>query len=409
MMGREESAFRSAWLLLTGILLFGAGCAAEPDPPARPLDPVAERYLFRGTQALEEGGFDVALAFADSAEERAPELPDISFLRGRIYAELGHISKADSAYRRTLALKPDYPGAWNNLGNNAYRQQRYSEAIQFYRRELQREPAPIPWRGIGRAYVELGRVDSAKYALERATEIDTSYAFGYFNLALLYEDEGDFEQALRQVRKAWALSPGDPNVQYMLGSLLLKTGQAEEALPHLLEVAEGQPWHHAAHYNLGQALVRLGRKEQGEAVLKRAEELRALDAKVQHQLGTVRSFPEDPLAHAALGSVLRRAGRYEEAMRAYQMATYLDPQNLDIRSNMASLHLIRQDTLRAIDTYEAILQQDSTFVDVWVNLGVVYALSGEKEKARSAWQAALRQKPDHEAASAFLAKLASGS
>jgi tetratricopeptide (TPR) repeat protein len=79
---------------------------------------------------------------------------------------------------------------------------------------------------------------------------------------------------------------------------------------------------------------------------------------------------------------------------------------MEIQNNIANLKLIRGDTTGAISQYRAILQRDSTLVDIWLNLGVVYALSGQAENARQAWLNALKHHPNHPAARAYLAKLA---
>jgi cytochrome c-type biogenesis protein CcmH/NrfG len=68
--------------------------------------------------------------------------------------------------------------------------------------------------------------------------------------------------------------------------------------------------------------------------------------------------------------------------------------------------LVKGDTAKAIDHYRLILHHDPTQVDVWLNLGVVYAISGQRQEAEQAWHNVLKYAPDHPAAKAYLAKLA---
>jgi tetratricopeptide (TPR) repeat protein len=92
-------------------------------------------------------------------------------------------------------------------------------------------------------------------------------------------------------------------------------------------------------------------------------------------------------------------------MHSYKVALYLDPENLDIRNNVANLYLLQGDTATSLETYRQILAKDSTLVDIWMNLGVVYALSNKQDEARSAWEQALNYQPENLEAKAYLKKV----
>ncbi|MGH7456110.1 MAG: tetratricopeptide repeat protein, partial [bacterium] len=320
---------------------------------------------------------------------------------------VGQWQNAEAAYRKALEFEPHYRGVWNNLGNNAYRQQEYNKAIGYYQKELETNPAAIPWRGMGRAYVELGKVDSAQYAFQRAVALDSLHAPAHFSLALLFEDEGEIEKALYHARRAWQIERDNLEYRYLVGELLVKSRKYEEALEVLRAVVDKLPWYRGAQYNFGQALVHLGRQNEAKKYLDEAERVRARDAKIEHLENTIRSIPNDPMAHASLAFALRSVGRYNDAMHAYKVAAHLAPNNMEIQNNIANLHLIKGDTTRAINQYRMILQHDSTLVDIWLNLGIVYALSKQIENARQAWLHALKHQPNHPAAKAYLAKLPS--
>ena len=84
----------------------------------------------------------------------------------------------------------------------------------------------------------------------------------------------------------------------------------------------------------------------------------------------------------------------------------LDPGNLEIQNNLAVLYFVREENEAAIRLLEHIVAQDATYVEGWLNLGIVYAKSGRPEEARRAWQNVLRHQPENEAAKAYLARQA---
>jgi tetratricopeptide (TPR) repeat protein len=388
---------------LSGILLGSCRQAAIEN---RPIHPRVQQLLLRAEAALARYAFAEALALADSAAHYDPEEPAIAFLQGRLYAEMAQFPKAESAYQEVLRRNPRFKGAWHNLANLKARQHQFREAIRLYYNELKHHPGAASWQAIGRAYRELGQVDSAAYAYHQALTLDSSYVPAYIGMAQLLDNEGRFAEALLYAVKAQQRSPTNPETNYLLGELLMKNGQFAEALRYLQQAANLWPWHAPTHYSLGQALLRLGQRAAGEAALQRAEQLRLLNAQLQMMEEAVRTTPGNPYAFAALGSVLRRLGRYEEAQRAYTIALFLSPHNPEILNNVAALHLVQGDTLAAMATYQQVLRIDSTFVDAWLNLGILHALRGEREAARHAWQQVLRYDPDNPAAHRYLARLA---
>jgi Flp pilus assembly protein TadD len=187
---------------------------------------------------------------------------------------------------------------------------------------------------------------------------------------------------------------------------MVNLGMLEEGAEHLRIVTERWPWYHGGHHTLGQALARMGREEEAAEVLERAEEARARSARIEHLQNTIRTMPDNPYHHAGLALELRRAGRYDDAMRSYMIARYLAPTDDAILNNIANLHLVSGDSLAAIRQYREILRLDPELPDIWLNLGIVYAISGQTDQARRAWEAALRLDPGHQAARLYLARLA---
>lgn len=368
-------------------------------------NPRTNRFLLQGSDALKQHNFIQALSFADSAAKYAVEKADIHFFKGRVYSELGRFKEAEQAYLKALEATPGYRGVWNNLGNNAYRQQNFSQAIDYYTHEVAQNKAPIPLRAVGRAFVELGKTDSARTFFKKAIDLNINYAAAYFNLAQLEEDEGNFKQAIQYAGRAYGIEPDNLEYRYLYSTLLVQMDKGSEAILNLRKIVEKWPWHHGAHYNLGRALIKAGQKTEGENYLEQAEQVRAAQAKIDHLENTVRALPDDPYSYAALAFALRKAGRYNDAMHSYKVALYLEPENFDIWNNVANLYLLQGDTITALVTYNYIVEKNPMLTDIWLNMGVVYALSNQKEKARSAWEQVLTYKSNNISALKYLKKL----
>ena len=343
-------------------------------------NPTVNYFLMQGNQFLKKHDFKKALILADSAESYGINKDDVYFFKGRVFSELGRFVKADKAYNNTININPNYIGAWNNLGNNAFRQQNFSQAVEYYKKELIQNKTSIPYRALGRAYVELGKTDSARICFRHSIELDNNYSSAYLNLAQLEEDEGNLNKALQLASRAYALEPNNVEYQYVYSTILVQMDRGKEAIYSLRKTIKEWPWHHGAHYNLGRALIQSGQKTEGQKYLDKAENVRAAQAKIDHLENTIRALPDDPYSYAALAFALRKAGRFNDSMHSYRVALFLDPDNYDIWNNVANLYLLQKDTAKALNTYNYIVEKKPELIDTWLNMGVVYALSNQKKQ-----------------------------
>ena len=391
-----------------GILLLSGGCGPEAEDDAdsaQSMDPAARAFLSRAQRALQSGTYQNALTLTDSAERRAPDLPQVDFIRGRIFSELKRFEAAEAAYRKALSRDSPPEKIWLNLGNNAMRQDRLREALSYYRKALEEKPSPNAYLYMGRAYSELGKIDSARHMLNRAVALDSTSARAHAYLGQTYKQAGALEKALASSRRALALAPDNLDYRYVVGSQLLQTGRTKEALPVLQTVAKERPWHHGALYNLGQALSRLGRTKEAKQYFARADSAQQRQAAIDQLRETARINPNRLMAWVRLGDALRQAGRLHEAKEAFDVALNLAPRNLALQNNAANLAHELGHPQEAIQRYRAILRQDPTLVDVWLNLGVAHAQEDRPEAARRAWRQVLTQAPDNQAAKTYLAHL----
>ena len=398
-------------LLVALVAFVWVGCGTDADAPSRTeqarrnADPKAVEFLINAQGAYEAGYYNGALILTDSAARYAPDLADISFLRGRILTTMRQYEQARTAYEETLKRDPAYPGVYFNLGNTAYLHGEAQEALNFYRKEQSAAGTAAYLTQLGRAYADLGKADSAQAAYEKAIAADTTSPTAYMWLGQLHEDAGAFDEALRYSRRGLALRPDNLNYAYVVGVQLLRSGDLEAAATVLMKAAEGMPFHYAAHYNLGQALMGLGREDDGTRYLARADSLLEQRKELDKWEGLVNANSREPMLWVNYGTALSQVGRVDDAIEALTIAYSLQPQWLELQNNIANLLLMRGDTTAALQRYETLLQIDATQPDLWLNLGTIHALMGNYDEARTAWETALKYNPDHPEAKNYLAQL----
>ena len=377
-------------LLLMGICVscFFSACQKKPD-----INHAVAGLIFQAETAYRNGYYNAALTITDSAIVISPDVADVYFLRGRVFTKLARLNEAEAAYRTVLSLDPNYQGAWFNMGTNSIRQNDLPAAIAHYKSELLLYPSARTMVQIGRAYADLGKIDSATFAYEEAIKTDGKNAAAHMRLGHLYKDSGDITKAIEYATSGLNLDPENLDYKYVMGSLLLLNGEPEVSLPYFQAVTSKRPWHYWSHHNLGQALYRIGNEAESQHYMDMAKELQKGIQEVENWRNLANMNPDQLMLWVNLGNSLKNMGRIQEAKDAYLVAISLSPMSFALQNNIANLCLMDGDTAQAIIRYKAILSLDSTLVDIWLNLGVVHASAGRKNDARQAWAKGLEYDP----------------
>jgi tetratricopeptide (TPR) repeat protein len=125
------------------------------------------------------------------------------------------------------------------------------------RRDLAEQVLPTnPWQ-------------AARLARDVLRSSEDHHAYGVLGLA--HTLLGNFKAAARAYRKALALAPGTPEYDHNLGHLLdVAFNRPLAAIPHLRRALAAIPAEAEFESSLAHALVRAGRREEGEALLRSA-------------------------------------------------------------------------------------------------------------------------------------------
>ncbi len=166
------------------------------------------------------------------------------------------------------------------------------------------------WSNLGNAYLELGDLDRARPALERALAIASGAApVARLDLGVLHRQAGRPEAALEEFRLLLAADPRDALAYNEIALTLAALGRPDEAGEAFATALELDPTVAAIRSNYGNWHFRRGE----------------LEAALAHYRAALRLDPDYAEAYNNLGSVELRRGHPERAVAAYREALKLDP------------------------------------------------------------------------------------
>ncbi|HEY7678321.1 MAG TPA: tetratricopeptide repeat protein, partial [Candidatus Methylomirabilis sp.] len=199
--------------------------------------------LARGRALLSLGQPFRAAADLEAAAG-GPERHEATALLGQAYADLGEGAKAEAAFRRALALRPDVD-TYLALGRLHSAEGRAAEAQEDYGAALRLAPQhPGALLGIGTALLALGRAREAIAPLQAAANLDSLNARPFLALGRAQALAGRSREAESTLRLALVLDPGLVAAYLELSGLYRGRGTLEPAIAVLrrgLELRPGDP------------------------------------------------------------------------------------------------------------------------------------------------------------------------
>ena len=195
-------------------------------------------------------------------------------------------------------------------------------------------------------------------------------------------DIGDYEHALILARRAAGEFPRKPDILTALGNVLDLCGELEQAREAFEVAVALDPRGVLPHYNLGAVLERLGDETKAEDCYREAI---ALDE----------TTPTMVEANAALGALLRRQARLDEAEEVYDR--YLQEDPLDVEMLVEhGICLSDLDRLEeAIERFESALSLESEHGSALYNEAITLYRLGRYECARETMQRAYKAEHDN--------------
>jgi len=166
-------------------------------------------------------------AMTKSAQKRARQANRV-FERALAAHREDRLDAAIQAYTESLALDPDQPQAYNNMGVALRAGGAFNAAVASYRRAIAlRANDPGSHSNLGNALRALGRHDEAEAHHRKAIELDSDYLEARYNLGLVLKDQGKFDEALACLQEAVKRKPDYIDAHWDLSLTFLTKGDLE--------------------------------------------------------------------------------------------------------------------------------------------------------------------------------------
>ena len=360
----------------------------------------AETALQRALES-HPGSVSVYRFLARIRRSRDDREGEIQFLEEALRAHPGHhrllaeladaqiaLDRRDDARRTLREIETHHPkdlGATARLCVLEYQDERYDEARGCFERVLESDRNRFEASyALGLVHKIQENIQAARAAFAAIPEEHPRFADARSQLAALYEAEGDFAGALRELEAARAAAPSlerdflvahlmsrsgdlaggaalletlreaDPDnmeILYNLGSLYGAARDMERALVYMQQVLERDPDHADALNYIGYTWAEQGvHLDQAEAMIQRALAQRPKDGYITDSLGWVYYMRARPLLEA--GEVQHGRSWLVRAVAELERARRLTGGDPLISEHLGDVYFLLDQRERALEFYE---------------------------------------------------------
>jgi len=310
-----------------------------------------------------------------------------SFLRGRSMLFDKNYSQAADLLEEAVRTDPGGAHAYNALGIAYLEQADYARAIPAFRDAIKRAPHwTYPLHNLALAYIETGDSAGAIQAYQQAIRLTPQYSYLPYNLGLVYQRLNRRKDAESAYRKAIVIAPDSPEPYNALGSLKASTGKPREAEELYKQALAKNPALLAARHNL--ALLLTDQKRVPEAIVLWRENLTRAPDYLPSRLSLAAALPDAT-----------------QAIAEYRTILGARPEYLAARLALADLLAKSGDQASALQELRLALKSDQRNPGINERIGDLELQAGHAAESRAAYEAALQNAPDSQAAKRIRKKL----
>ena len=359
-------------------------------------------YLYRALIYYNGKHFQAALEAARQSQE-IEDTPQAWQLIGMSTSRLGSHEAAADAFERVISSRPEDPITRNMHAASLTQIGEGERAIESFKKAISLDPTyAAAHNNLGVAYYMLEDYGPAEHALKKAVKLDDETSVYQANLAWVYYAKRDLKRAERASRSAQVLDRTNPHSYFISGNIAFASGDYRGAYFSYQngfgQILNAQKWYFAGISDFTTILNRRGANIVDSYYTSIAEKvvyegtwdrldvveykLKRYEKSLAAEYDKILIIEPDYLTvWLQFGYSALQIGKYPEALKAYEEALKLDPQNVEAR--IGSAHVIGKggDYTMAIETLHAILVTHSDNGWGYYSRGEVQRLYGKYDEA----------------------------
>ena len=334
--------------------------------------------LARWAQGQLAGAGDAFRAAADCGGDSL--LPEMSLALVR--ARLGELAAARSDLERLLSRSRRHPGVLCNLGVIQHSLGMPDIAEGYFTAALHSDATHTAARyNRGVCAIIEGRYHAAVEDFLALSRVE-DHAWATIQRAICHYRLGQRARALEALRRAVRLGPGDFQVRYNAGTVLLREGVIERSVSELEKAYELDPRNIDIILNLGVAMYLSGH----------------LRPAADHFRAAVRMGPQHALARYNCAVVNSMSDRLEEAEKEVEELVQLYPDFPDAYNAIGVIRLLQNRLVEAAEQFRRVADMMPRSAIARSNLALTYYMEGDLSAAREQASFALGVDPEMAAA-----------
>ena len=348
--------------------------AVEIDPRfSRARLALAQLYIAIGDEEKAEQ----EVIFATEADPENEEL--LHVVLGNFSSNTHRIDNLEKLYQDLLKKKPDSLIAKKRLTEIYITKNDLNKAWQYTGEIFKAQPGDTDAMFFtGRLYLAQNDMEKAIELLSAVTRNAPSFAPGFYFLGQARVRQNRIDEAKQNISKAIELAPNWLQPHLSLAQLYIATGDVNLALEETDIVLTLQPDNEHGLLLSGAARLKKGETDKALELFKQAQGVNS----------------KNPAAHLDVGVIYVLQKKYPEAIKEYEEALKLAPDQIDALNSIAQIYMIQGNPKAALERAQQQLERTNSQAEIYQLLGQISLRTKDYTKGIAYLQRALGLNPN---------------